>query len=71
MSWSSTLRPGYSRQQSLIKARPGNRVTPMARALGLEERTRGPQIRDHAAELELEDLGVLASALAIALVAVR
>ena len=31
---------------------------PMARALSLEERTRRPQIRDYAAEFELEDLGV-------------
>jgi hypothetical protein len=45
-------------QQGLAHARPGNRVMPVTRDLSLEERTRSPQIRDHAAELELEYLGI-------------
>src|SRR5262245_51414113 len=44
--------------RSASRVSPCNRLAPVARTLSLKERVRSPQIRDHAAELELKDLGV-------------
>jgi hypothetical protein len=46
-------------EQRLVAQRSGQRVAPMARGLGLQQRTRRPQIGGDAPEFELEDFRLL------------